>query len=254
MCPVTMSPEWSGVKISWGGSLIQSGWTREGQRGAGQLPERGGEFFPHSGNESTVGVDDQHGEAALADNAQGAALGVECESGHLAEPELGGGVLHGIEHFRRSRAHRNKVETLGDIVSGDDEIAVSEDAGADAGERAADLDDAADGEFFFGEEEGLEGVLIGKIGAVAAGLDFEQKGCGFRGREAVESRKPLDEFEEAVRLVGRSVGIGLGSGFRGDGLDGDGLGMRFFRRRVAGLRGEPGKVANRGGEMGGRRV
>jgi hypothetical protein len=100
---------------------------------------------------------------------------------------------------------------------------VSEDARADAGERAADLDDAADGEFFFGEEEGLEGVLIGKIGTVAAGLRFEQEWCGFRGREAVESRKPLDEFEEAVRLVGCSVGIGLGRGFRGDGLDGDGF-------------------------------
>ncbi len=132
------------------GLRLRRGGAGKCQRGSGQFAESRSEFFPDAGDEAAVRVDDQHGERALTHHAEGTALGVEGEGGNLAEAEFGGGILHGIEHSRRCRAHGNKVETLRNIVRGNHEIAVRENAGSDAGERAAEFDDSTDGEFFLG--------------------------------------------------------------------------------------------------------
>lgn len=203
----------AGVVGFWPDSTLRGRGAGEGERGSGEFSERGGEFFADAGNESAVGVDDEHGEAALANDAERPALCVERERGDLAQAELAGGFLHGIEHAGGCGAHGDEVEPLGDIVGGDDQIAVREDTGTNAWERAAEFDHAADGEFFLGEKKGLERVLVGKVRGVAAGLGFEKEGLSFRGRESVEGWKTLDEFDEAVRLVRSGCGIGLGSGF-----------------------------------------
>jgi len=103
----------------------------------GQLAECGGEFFTNSGNEPAVGVDHEHGEAVVLNDAERASLGVEREGGDRSDAKLGGGFLHGLEHFRGGGTHRDEVEIFGDIVRGDDGILASEDTGSDAGQVAA---------------------------------------------------------------------------------------------------------------------
>ena len=103
----------------------------------GQLAECGGELFTDSGNEPSVGVDHEHGEAVVLNDAERSSLGVEREGGDRSDAKLGGGVLHGLEHFRGGGTHRDEVEIFGDIVRGDDGILASEDTGSDAGQVAA---------------------------------------------------------------------------------------------------------------------
>ncbi len=70
----------------------------------------------------------------------------------------------------------------------------------------------------------------------------------------MEGRKALDEFDEAVGLVGGGCQIGLGRGFQGGRLGNDGFWGGGFGRRVLSLRSETVEIANRRGEMGGRGV
>lgn len=103
----------------------------------GKLGKGGGEFFTDSGNEPTVGVDDEHGEAVVLNDTERASLGMERKGGDLSDAQLGRGFLHGGEHFRGGGTHRDEVEIFGDIVRGDDGILASEDAGSDAWEVTA---------------------------------------------------------------------------------------------------------------------
>lgn len=102
-------------------------------------------------------------------------------------------------------------------MGGDDHFAVRDHARADSGKFAAEFDHAPNGEGFLGEEEGLQRVLIRQVAAVAAGFDLEKNRFGRRGIEAMKSWQALDEFDQALRLVGGRLGSRLRSGFRGGG-------------------------------------
>jgi hypothetical protein len=55
----------------------------------GQLVECGGEFFADSGDEPAVCVDDEHREAVVLNDAEGASLGMESEGGDRSDAKVG---------------------------------------------------------------------------------------------------------------------------------------------------------------------